>query len=435
MNAPDSPRAATPRGPIKPGRAELLLRPLFLTALVLLTGLVSSQAALTVRDAFKQPSSWFASAEGTQFVSNVFSHQSPVGNWPKNENTGASAYTGAPAKLKGTFDNGATTGELRLLAKAFQATGNATYSNAVVRGIDHILGAQYTNGGWPQFSPPPAKTYHRHITFNDDTIRRLLEFLREVAGPQEVGRRLLPSRLDAGSGLNGESGEAVGARPTGLVSAGAATTNGSAAAARREPSPYQLSSPATANNLFGFIDPSRRAKAGDAFANGIDCILKCQVRVGGKLTVWCAQHDEINLEPRPARAYELASLSGNESAGLLHLLMSLERPSPAIVRAVHAGVSWFDAVKITGVREVKVNGNKTIVRDSDAPPIWARFYELGTNRPFYCSRDGVKRFNIAEIDSERRNGYGWHGNWGTEVAKRYADWAKRFPKPAEEAKQ
>ncbi len=324
------------------GRAVLLLRPLFPTALVLLIGLVSSQAALTVRDAFKQPTVWFQSSEGSQFLSNVLSHQSLVGSWPKNENTGATVYSGDPAKLKGTFDNGATTGELRLLAKAFQATGNLAHSNAVVRGLDHILGAQYTNGGWPQFSPPPTKSYHRHITFNDDTIRRLLEFLREVAGPQKVGRRLLPSRLDAGSGLNGESGEAQVVRTASGVAAGAASTNESAAAARQEPSPYQPDKPGAADD-FAFIDPTRRAKAAAAFAKGIDCIVKCQIRVDGKFTVWCAQHDEITLEPRPARAFELTSLSGAESAGLLIFLMSLDQPSPEVVKAVHAGATWFDA--------------------------------------------------------------------------------------------
>ncbi len=36
----------------------------------------------------------------------------------------------------------------------------------------------------------------------------------------------------------------------------------------------------------------------------VECILACQIVVNGKRTVWCAQHDEVSLEPRPARAYE-----------------------------------------------------------------------------------------------------------------------------------
>ena len=34
------------------------------------------------------------------------------------------------------------------------------------------------------------------------------------------------------------------------------------------------------------VDGDRRAMASQAFDRGIDCILRCQVRVGGKLTVW-----------------------------------------------------------------------------------------------------------------------------------------------------
>ena len=64
---------------------------------------------------------------------------------------------------------------------------------------------------------------------------------------------------------------------------------------------------------FRFVADTRRAPARQAFDRGIDCIVKCQVRANGQLTAWCAQHDEVTLEPRPARSYELVSLSGAES--------------------------------------------------------------------------------------------------------------------------
>ena len=63
-----------------------------------------------------------------------------------------------------------------------------------------------------------------------------------------------------------------------------------------------------------------------------------------------------------------------------------------------------------------------IVPDPNAPPLWARFYEIDTNRPFFCGRDGVKKYAMAEIEPERRNGYAWYGNWGRRVAERYARW-------------
>ena len=49
-----------------------------------------------------------------------------------------------------------------------------------LKGLDHVLRAQYPTGGWPQ-SFPPDKGYHRHITFNDGAMVNILEFLTDVA--------------------------------------------------------------------------------------------------------------------------------------------------------------------------------------------------------------------------------------------------------------
>ena len=46
-------------------------------------------------------------------------------------------------------------------------------------------------------------------------------------------------------------------------------------------------------------------KAAAAFGRGVECILKCQIVIGGKPTVWCAQHDEVTFAPAKARDYVL----------------------------------------------------------------------------------------------------------------------------------
>src|SRR5205085_4298844 len=89
-------------------------------------------------------------------------------------------FEGEREKLSGTFDNGATTGELRFLTRALGATNEPRYRRAIVNGIDHILQAQYPTGGWPQ-RYPPVEGYQRHITFNDNSMVRILKLLREVA--------------------------------------------------------------------------------------------------------------------------------------------------------------------------------------------------------------------------------------------------------------
>lgn len=311
-----------------------------------------------------RPGAWYRGAEGLKVTANILSHQSTRGGWPKNLDTTADRFQGDSKTIRGTFDNGATIGEARYLARAFRVTQDEACRIAVLNAVDHILNAQYPTGGWPQYHPPGG-SYHRHITFNDDTMINLMELLREVGS----------------------------------------------------------------SDRFTFVDDARRQKARAAFDAGVACILKCQIVVDGKKTVWCAQHDEKTLEPRPARTFEPVSLSGSESAGILMLLMSLERPSREIVDAVEAGVRWFEAVKITGVRQTKIDGDKVITADPTAPPLWARFYEIGTNRPIFCGRDGVIRYSLAEISAERRNGYAWYGDRGMKLLKRYSEWAMRDSNP------
>jgi PelA/Pel-15E family pectate lyase len=313
----------------------------------------SLRAASPLPELLKKPDAWFSTPEARQYGSNIVSFQSELGGWPKNTDTVSKPYTGNKQDLHPTFDNGATTDELRFLAMLISGAEGDRYKEPFFRGYSYILSAQYPNGGWPQ-SFPPGNQYHRHITFNDNAMVRLMLFLRESATSPD----------------------------------------------------------------YAFVDPNLREKALAAFERGVDCMLKCQVRVEGKLTAWCAQHDEKTLDPRPARAYELVSLSGSESVGIVRLLMSLKEPKKEVREAIEAACAWLDSVKLTGIRIVMEKDgkapkgtNKVVVKDPGANPLWARFYEIGTNKPFFCDRDGVKKYSIAEIGYERRNGYAWYGEW------------------------
>jgi pectate lyase len=311
----------------------------------------------SVSSYIRRDADWFRSDEGRGITRNVQAWQTSAGAWPKNVDTSKppSAKT-----EKGTFDNGATVDELRFLARAFNATQDGEAKESFIKGLDLILRAQYATGGWPQ-SHPPGDGYHRHITFNDQTMVRLMRFTREVA-------------TDAN---------------------------------------------------FQFVDEERRNASRAAFQRGITCIVRSQVSVEGALTAWCAQHDEQTLEPRPARSFELVSLSGAESAGILDLLMSVEEPSAEVVAAIESGVAWFENVKIRGFRQERIDRDKRMVADPKAPALWARFYEIGTNRPIFAGRNGIKRYSIEEIEAERRNGYAWYGNWGRELPKKHEQWKKR----------
>lgn len=175
------------------------------------------------------------------------------------------------------------------------------------------------------------------------------------------------------------------------------------------------------NNL-DLIDESYVAKAQTAFDKGIDVILQTQIVINGKKTAWCAQHDAVTLAPAKARSYELASNSGSESVGVTRLLMTLENPSSEVIDAVNSAVAWFEEVKILDIA-TQNTGSDVVVVSSPGNVLWARFYDLNTNQPFFCGRDGIKKNTLAEIELERRTGYAWYGNWPkTLIASEYTSW-------------
>ncbi len=317
----------------------------------------------------KQKSEWYASAPARAAAENVLLYQSRFGAWPKNTDLLAPATVAALAEVEeggkaNTIDNNATTGSMQFLALVNQASPDEKYRTALIRGLNYLLASQYPNGGFPQFFPL-RKGYYSHVTYNDGAMVNVLEMLREIA-------------------------------------------------AGRAP--------------FDFVEDGLRAKAAVAVERGIDCILKSQIKQNGALTAWCAQHDENTLAPAWARKYEPPSLSGGETVGIVAFLMSVEQPAPEIVAAVEGAVNWLRQVAMHGVRLEQMRGpdgrlERRLVADPTAPPLWARFYELGTNRPLYLDRDSVFRYDFAEIGYERRSGYSYHGTWATKLLERdYPRW-------------
>jgi len=316
----------------------------------------------------QKPPEWFATDEAKQIATNILSYQSALGGFPKNVDTAGGVYKGDPKDIEPTFDNSATTDELRYLARMFDATKDDQYKQAFSKGLDYILKAQYPTGGWPQSYPPGHANYDHYITFNDGAMARLMIFLREVG--------------------------------------------------RDEP--------------YTFVDADKRKACLAAWDKGIDCILKCQIKVDGKLTAWCAQHDEKDFSPRPARTFEPISISGCETVGICHVLMKDEKPSPEVIRSVDAAVAWLDSVKILGIKleDRKQEGTpkgfeRFVVEDPSAPPLWARFYEIGTNKPIYSGRDSSIKYKLSEIEIERRTGYQWLKDWPKNlIEKEYPKWKK-----------
>ena len=323
-----------------------------------------------------QKSEFYASDEAIRIADNVLLYQRSTGGWRQNidmarvlSERDKVALRKAKNKEDSTLDNGATHTQMRYLARVYNATRHERFKKAFLKGVDYLLEAQYANGGWPQRYPNPSG-YSRYITFNDSAMIGAMSVLRDIA--------------------------------------------------EKKPG-------------YKFVDEGQRKKAKEAVQKGIECILKCQIIVGGRRTAWCQQHDEKTLEPRPARIYEKVSICGGESVGVVKFLMGIDKPTTEIIEAIQGAVTWFDRVKLTGIRQVNKPDDsergfdKVIIRDATAPPMWARFYQVGTNRPIFCGRDGKIKDTLAEIEHERRTGYSWYGYGPAELlARDYPAWQKKW---------
>lgn len=360
---------------------------LLCTLLICLTGLKAQETTTYkekqpyktwVKMAPKLDDAFFKTPEAIRIADNVLLYQQTTGGWPKNiympaELTNDDRKEVLAAKNnvnESTIDNDATSTEINYLSRIYLATHIDKYKDAALEGIRYILKAQYPNGGWPQFWPRPTG-YYTHITYNDNAMVNVMELLRKV---------------------------------------------------------YEKKTPYT------YVPDSLCERARTAFDKGIECILNTQVKQNGKLTVWCAQHDEKTLAPAKARAYELPSLSGAESDNIVMLLLSLPNPTPEVIASIEGAIEWFKANQINGLtRETFTNdeGKKDYrmipcPQGSDCLALWARFYTLDNNRPFFCDRDGIKKYNISEIGHERRNGYSWYNSDGLKVLKKYEQWKKKL---------
>ena len=348
---------------------------IFLSLALLLTlgnGITNAQSYKNwTKEAPRFDDSFLVTDEARRIGTQVLIYQLESGGWPKNINmaipidsTQINKLTAQKKQIRnGTIDNSATTTEIQFLSRLYNATHTEEYQQAAIKGIYYLIDAQYDNGGWPQFYPG-AKGYHAQITFNDNAMVRVLRLLRDVAQGKP---------------------------------------------------PYT------------FIGDSVRQLSQTAFDKGIRCILDCQVRQHDTLTVWCAQHDRTTLLPCKARAYELPSLSGSESADIVLLLMSIPNPDKDLQKAIESAVEWFRKSAITTYkRENYINSegkpDYTMKPTAEAPRIWARFYDLDTNEPFFCGRDGIKKKHVEDIEYERRNGYSWFGKQGEKVLKEYIKW-------------
>jgi PelA/Pel-15E family pectate lyase len=323
----------------------------------------------------------FRATQVKAIADNILLYQKENGGWPKNYDMQAilsasqkDSLSRSAYMLNTGFDNGSTYAQVAYLVAAWLQTHDPAYQSATEKGLRYILAAQYGNGGWPQYYPL-ENNYSRYITFNDDAYIGIMKVLKDI------------------------------------------TDN---------------------NPEYAFLSAQLRGKLNISFQKGLNCILQTQINDAGKPTAWCQQYDEINLQPAWARKFEPPSICNNESAGIVLFLMSIKDPTPAVKEAIRNAVDWFEVSKIRDTKVVTVDApemitpftvskhDKVVVNSPGAPPIWTRYYELKTHRPMFCNRDRKVVYSFAEVERERRDGYGWYTYEPQKVLNSYRAWAKKW---------
>jgi PelA/Pel-15E family pectate lyase len=334
---------------------------------------------------------WYAGPEARAIADTIVSFQTPAGAWSKNQDrrgpkrlpgqrysnnaetmevgTGSfDAPTDRFWTFVGSLDNGATTTEMRFLARVQQQLPGAegeVYRQSILKAVRYLLAAQYPNGGWPQ-NYPVEGGFHDGVTFNDNAVAEASMILADVAeGKPE----------------------------------------------------------------FAFVPADLRKKAGAASVHAIDAILAAQIVVNGKKTAWPQQADALTLKPISARNYEMRSIASAESTDVLLFLMRQPNPSPQIKAAVRAGVAWLKAHAIMdkAFTSVSAEEGRKLIDKPGAGPIWSRNYEIATGRPIFGDWDKGIYDDVNEISKGRRNGYSWYTSAPQKAIDAYADWSRRNP--------
>lgn len=136
---------------------------------------------------------------------------------------------------------------------------------------------------------------------------------------------------------------------------------------------------------------------------------------------WAEQYN-WNLEPAWARSFEPPAVSAKITAGNLRTLMDLYiyTKDERFLKPCDAAISWLERVKLPPKdRYYSWDGyelrwmSKLEIGSED---VWARFYEIGTNKPIYVDEEG----QLLGSPDNAYKGYTWEGVWDIpKIIERY----------------
>jgi PelA/Pel-15E family pectate lyase len=301
----------------------------------------------------KQPSGSYGSAEAVRIAETVLVFQSSNGGWPKgydytaeySEDVKEAIIQAKEERDDTTFDNGATHSEVQFLALVYQATGDERYKEAILKGIDFMLEAQYENGGWPQTYP----RYSNSVTFNDDAMTGVITVLYGVAEGDELYSFVDEARRDKAAVAVEKGIDCI--LQTQIVVDG------------------KLTAWCAQHNLRTLEPQTARSYEPPT--------------ISGSESVGVVRFLMSIEDPSPE---VVAAIEG----------------AVAWFEEVKLTGIRVDRIEDDSFRD---GFDVVAVEDETASPLWARFYDIDTSKAIFPDRDGSVYESLNELSYERRTGY------------------------------
>lgn len=323
------------------------------------------------------------------------------------------------------------------LLRAHEATGDVRYLDAAKAAADALATGQLESGGWDysiDFNPDQAKRPYRRTdqgklapadaakrfnisTYDDDNTQNAIRFLLAVADASKGGREARDLRireaLDYALAKMLEAQFPNGAWPQRYDGVPKTAKDFPVLKAtppeiwpREWPKPdykhyYTLNDNTLRDCIRTMLEAHRQLLKPEYLAaakRGGDFLLLAQLPE--PQPAWAQQYN-ARMEPAWARAFEPPAVTAGESAGAVGILTELyvETGDKKYLEPIPRVIGWW--------QRSSIGANK-----------WARYYELGSNKPIYGDRDGKIYYRLDQISEERRNGYSWESSYGVEKAIR-----------------
>jgi PelA/Pel-15E family pectate lyase len=333
--------------------------------------------------------------------------------------------------------------------RMYEATGDRQHLEAARAAAGALVAGQLESGGWDyliDFHPELGRRWYRRSdvgrisageaakrrnlsTYDDDNTQSALRFLLAIADvtrgssdsrdvqireARDYGlRKLLEAQRPNGGWPQRWSGVPIDPKEYPVQPARFPRQW-----AREHPKPdymgyYTINDNTHRDCVMTLLDAARRLGSAElraAAVRGGEFLLLAQLPE--PQPVWAQQYNP-QLEPDWARAFEPPSVCSNESGGVMRLLVDLylETGDERYLEPLPRAIAWFRRSEI-------------------APGTWARFYELGTNRPIYGDRDGKIYYRVEDLSPERQTGYSWKGAYAIPGAMAYYEEVKQAGREA-----